>query len=646
MKFRIFFLILAVAAVVGAFFVGQSTDHKHALTSETSNQGKTLYTCGMHPQVIQDKPGNCPICGMKLNPIRKQSNAISSTNAPSAVGGGERKIKYYKSTMLLGEISQTPRKDSMGMDMTPVYEDETSDSSTISIDPVTVQNMGIRTGVVTKGPLGRVIRSVGSVDFDETALSDVTTKFKGWIEKLYVDSTGKQVHRGEPLFEIYSPELFSAQTEYLLALNSAASSSGSDALKATALTKLKFFDISDEQIAALEKTREAKKTMRITAPRDGVVVEKMAIEGQMVDAGMRLYRLADLSLVWAVSQVYEQDLPFLSLGQEAVVRLSYFPDREFRGRVTYIYPTLDEKTRTAKVRMEFHNPGFFLKPGMFATVELRVELESSALLVPDSAVLRSGEKNTVFVALDGGKFDPRTVTLGPRSEDNLYQVLSGLNEGERVVTSGQFMLDSESQLREAIQKMLKPTGAAPNSEDVEAQKQSAQHAAHSSPASDSKSISYICPMPEHVAIKYDRPGKCPICRMTLVPVNEATLAKIQPGGRLEYFTCPMPEHSDVKLDKAGKCPKCAMTLIPVMEAALASKLSADSAPIPSRLYTCPMAIHADVVSDKPGKCPKCEMDLVLTSTVKHGKQAEDNWRKHQTATAPTGVNTTETKHQH
>ena len=172
---------------------------------------------------------------------------------------------------------------------------------------------------------------------------------------------------------------------------------------------------------------------------------------------MKLYRLADLALVWVLSQAYEQDLAFLKLGQEAVVRLSYLPDREFRGRVTYIYPTLDEKTRTAKVRMEFHNPGFFLKPGMFATVELGAELESSTLLVPDSAVLRSGEKNTVFVALDGGKFDPRTVTLGPRSERNFYQILSGLSEGERVVTSGQFMLDSESQLREAIQKMLKPS---------------------------------------------------------------------------------------------------------------------------------------------------------------------------------------------
>jgi len=551
-------LLLVIVLVAGAVtvFVRQRNNGSHA-----AHAGQ-LYTCGMHPQVIQNKPGNCPICGMKLTLVRKQPGAKDgSTNAAASAVSGERKVKYYKSTMLLGEISQTPRKDSMGMDMVPVFEDEAADSSTISIDPVTVQNMGIRTGVVSKGPLRRAIRTVGVIDFDETALADVTTKFKGWIEKLHVDATGKQAHKGEALFEIYSPELVSAQTEYLLALNQTTGVPGTESLRATALTKLKFFDISDEQIAELEKTRQAKKTLRVTAPRDGIVVEKMAVEGQMVDAGMKLYRLADLGIVWVQAQVYEQDLAFVRLGQEATVSLSYLPDRRFRGRVTYVYPTVDEKTRTARVRMEFHNPGYFLKPGMFATVELQAELEPSALLVPDMAVLRSGEKNTVFVALAGGKFEPRTVTLGPRSENNFYQVLSGLNEGERVVTSGQFMLDSESQLREAIQKMLQPGGATTTNE----------HAGHVAPSTNvtttatSTDIAYICPMPEHVALKYPKPGKCPLCGMALVPVTAELLAKIQPGGRVEHYTCPMPEHADVKLDKPGKCPRCAMTLIPMMQ---------------------------------------------------------------------------------
>jgi Cu(I)/Ag(I) efflux system membrane fusion protein len=487
-----------------ALFAASCSKHVPEKLSE-----KTLYTCSMHPQVIQDHPGNCPICGMKLVPLRKQQSTVSKDRQSS--GEGNRKIKYYKSTMLLGEISQTPRKDSMGMDMVPVYEGE-EESNTISVDPATVQKMGVRTAVVKKGPVDHVIRTVGVIDYNETTLADVTTKFRGWIEKLYVDSTGKQVHKGEPLFDIYSPDLYTAQNEYVLALNQ-----GSSGLKASALQKLKLFDVSEDQIAELEKTRQPQRTLRVDAPIDGIVVEKNAVQGQMVEAGMNLYRLADLGIVWVQSQIYEQDLPFVKLGQEAEVSLSYLPDRKFRGRVTYVYPTMDEKTRTARVRMEFHNPGFFLKPGMFATVEIHAELEPSALLVPDSAVLRSGEKNTVFVALDDGHFDPREVTLGARTDNNSYEVLSGLKEGERVVTSGQFMLDSESQLREAVQKMLNPN-VTPTPAPTPGRlvgRSSTQPTPQESPAP----TSYVCPMPEHATIKYNHPGKCPICGMTLIPAS-------------------------------------------------------------------------------------------------------------------------------
>src|SRR5262249_41039178 len=277
----------------------------------------------------------------------------------------------------------------------------------------------------------------------------------GRIEKFMGDGAGKGVHKGEALFDIYWPDLYSAQSEYVLALNQGVTGR----LKASARHKLKLFDVSEDQIAQLEKTRQPQRTLRVDAPIDGIVVEKNAVQGQMVEAGMKLYRLADLGIVWVQSQIYEQDLSLLKLGQEAEVSLSYLPDRKFRGRITYIYPTVDEKTRTARVRMEFHNPGLFLKPGMFATVELHAELERNALLIPDTAILRSGDKNTVFVALENGKFEPRLVTLGPRGDKDQYQILSGLKEGERVVTSGQFLLDSESQLREAIQKMLNPNVA-------------------------------------------------------------------------------------------------------------------------------------------------------------------------------------------
>ncbi len=510
---------------------------------------KTFYTCGMHPQVVQDHPGNCPICGMKLTPVRKQSAA-----APAA-----RKIKLYKSTMNPGETSPSPGKDSMGMDMEPVYDDESSVASdAIAIDPVTIQNMDIRTAIVTRGPLRRAVRTVGVVDYDETTLGDVSVKFKGWIEKLYADSTGKQLHRGDPLFDIYSPDLYSAQTEYVLSLGQ---NSAGDETKASALNKLKFFDVPAGQIAELEKTRQAKKTITIEAPRDGVVVEKMAVQGQFVEAGMRLYRLADPGMVWVQAEIYEQDLVYLSLGQEANVTLSYLPDREFRGRVTYIYPSVDEKTRTARVRMEFHNPGYFLKPGMFVTVRILSELEPSALLIPNMAILRSGEQTTVFVALEGGRFEPRAVALGPQAENDDYQVLRGVREGERIVTSGQFMLDSESQLREAIQKM---TESKVSHGGANAETASAPPTTNATPAADSV-IKYICPMPEHISIEYDHAGKCPICGMTLVPVSLSTLRKLHPGGKILYYTCPMPEHSDVRSDKPGKCPKCGMTLIPISE---------------------------------------------------------------------------------
>jgi RND family efflux transporter MFP subunit len=619
----LFHLLVIALAGLGVFLAGCSKTRENGGPGETA---KTLYTCGMHPEVIQDHPGNCPICGMKLTPVRKQAGA--ETAAPGAgVQPGEHKIKYYKSTMMAGEVRQTPGKDSMGMEMVPVFEEEakSSGAGTIALDSRTIQNMNIRTAIVARGPLRRTLRTVGTIDYDETTLGSVSTKFKGWIEKLHVNATGQLVMRGDPLFEIYSPELYSAQAEYLMAAGSPANPlPGGEEIRTSALTKLKFYDISDAQIAELERTRQPRKTLRILAPQDGFVIEKDVVEGQMVDAGMKIYRLADLGLVWVLADIYEQDLPYIKLGQETTVTLSYLPDREFRGRVTYIYPNVDEKTRTARVRMEFHNPGYFLKPGMFATVKVVSELEPSALLIPDMAILRSGEKTTVFVALDGGKFDPRTVTLGPLAENDQYQVLSGLKEGERIVASGQFMLDSESQLREAIQKMLGP-GRAPESQTAGAPGGPA--AAGASLSNLNGAVKYICPMPEHVSIEYDHPGQCPICGMALVPVSQEMLRKLQPGGKILYYTCPMPEDSDVHSDKPGKCPKCGMTLIPVMEAASIPQPPTNSTAMPSILYTCPMETDAEVVSNEPGQCPKCGMELVPTSAVDHGRIAEEIWRR-------------------
>jgi len=521
-------------------------------TAARGDNAKTLYTCGMHPQVILEHPGNCPICGMKLTPIR--NGGAAETNA--------------------------------------------AHSSAIAVDAATQQNMNLRTATIQRGTLRKTIRTVGTIDYNETALADVTTRFRGWIEKLEVDATGQLVHRGDALFEVSAAEIYQPQVDFLLAVtNKFKNFQSVKAQYTNAVRNLKLLGFQDSQIAEIETNRHVLKAFTVAAPMSGFVIEKNVVSGQMVDAGNKLYRIADLGIVWVLAQIYEQDLSFVRLGQEVVVKVASMPDREFRGRVTFIYPTVDEKTRTAKVRLEFENPGYFLKPGMFVSAQIQAELEDSAVLVPDSAVLRSGAKNTVFVALAGGKFEARDVALGVEAENGI-QVFSGLNAGERVVTSGQFLLDSESQLREAIEKMKDVESL--NREIVKSETNSTvQPFNHST---NPEASFYVCPMPEHVSILYDHAGKCPICGMTLVSVTRSALQKIQPGGKVLYYTCPMPEHANVHEDKPGKCPLCAMTLIPVM-----SKPEAPTAK-PVAKYFCPM--HPDVISDKPGKCPKCEMDLV------------------------------------
>lgn len=519
----------------------------------------------MHPQVIQDHPGNCPICGMKLTPIRN--------------GGGET---------------------------------STADSTSMAVDAATQQNMNLRTAEVELGPLRKNIRTVGTIDYNETAMADVSTRFKGWVEKLNVDATGQLVHRGDALFEVHVPELYDAQVEFLRAVtNSFKKFKTVINARNEGIRVLKNFGVSDAEIAKIETERKALKTLTVSAPISGFVVEKNVVQGQMVDAGLKLYRIADLGIVWVLAQVYEQDLALVQLGQEALVKVASLPGREFRGRVTFIYPTVDEKTRTAKVRLEFENPGYFLKPGMFVSAEIHAELDDSVVLVPDEAVLRSGARNTVFVALDGGKFEAHAVELGMASENNFIQVISGLNAGERVVTSGQFLLDSESQLREAVEKMRGSTSEIKM--EMTAENSTNTNAMVASATTKPESSFYVCPMPEHVSIVYNHAGKCPICGMTLVSVTESALEKIQPGGKVLYYTCPMPEHASVHESKPGKCPLCAMTLIPVMSAQANAGAVKTNSPSPTKsevkqLYTCPM--HPEVISDKPGKCPKCEMDLV------------------------------------
>lgn len=424
----------------------------------TSKERKILYYRDpMNPQNTSPTPKKAPD-GMDFVPVYGDEGATS----------GEKKIAYYKDPMHPWFTSDKPGKaPDCGMDMVPVYEGE-SDVKGIKIDPVVVQNIGVKTEEVKRRALTKTIRAVGKVTYDETSLYNVNTKIMGWVQKLYLDYTGKAVRRGDPLLEIYSPDLVNTEQEYLLALRyrdqlKASSSEdarkGSEELVATAKRRLLYWDISPEEIQEIETLGAPKKVMTIYSPANGIVVEKMVVNGQNIMAGMTLYKIADLSDVWVLADVYQYELPWVKLNQEAEVELSYLPGKVFKGRITYIYPFLSEETRTVKVRIEAPNPSgeIVLKPDMYATVKIKSPQVIKAIAVPDQAIIRSGERNIVVVSLGGGYFDPREVKLGVMAE-GYVQILEGIKEGEHIVTSSQFLIDSESNLKAAIGLMAGHTG--------------------------------------------------------------------------------------------------------------------------------------------------------------------------------------------
>jgi RND family efflux transporter MFP subunit len=443
-------VILGIGFGLGLWVDPTPGDHDHVEETE-----EAVYRCPMHPTVVSDRPGSCPICGMDL--VKDQVQAQEEKATPE-----ERKIAYWRAPMDPNYISDEPGKSPMGMDLIPVYEDELGSSGTVQIDPVTVQNIGVKTASVVRQPLSRRIRTVGRVDYDETRMTDVNTKITGWVEKLFVDYTGQQVEKGQPLLEIYSPELVAAQEEYLTALDyqkrlaqSAAEGDvvqGAQDLLKAATRRLLYWDITDEQIAELERTRQVKRTMTLHSPQEGIVVHKAVFDGAHIKSGQHLYRIAELSKVWIYADIYEYELPWVKVDQEVEVELSYLPGKSFHGRVTYIYPFLEPKTRTVKVRMVFDNPEQELKPEMYANVEINAPVLRDGLVVPVQAVIHSGERNIIVVSLGEGRFQPREVEVGVEA-DGFYQVLSGVREGERIVTSAQFLIDSESNLKAAVSSL-------------------------------------------------------------------------------------------------------------------------------------------------------------------------------------------------
>jgi Cu(I)/Ag(I) efflux system membrane fusion protein len=328
---------------------------------------------------------------------------------------------------------------------------------TVQISPERQRLIGVRTGSVERRTLDRVVRTVGRLDYDEKRIGIVSPKIAGWIEALYVDFTGRFVRRGEPLLTLYSPELVATQEEYLLARKARGDwsqspvpevAAGGARLAESARRRLELWDVGDRQIQALEESGKPQKTLTLYSPFTGHVIEKTVFKGQYVEAGAALFKIVDLSVLWLIADVYEYELPAMRPGQPAVIRLAYYPGETFTGRSVYIYPYLDPQTRTAKVRFEFPNPHGKLKPEMFADVEIAVRL-GERLAVPEGAVIDTGVRRLVIVDRGAGFLEPREVRLGAKAGE-FFEVLEGLAEGERIVTSANFLIDSESKLKEAV----------------------------------------------------------------------------------------------------------------------------------------------------------------------------------------------------
>jgi membrane fusion protein, copper/silver efflux system len=377
-------------------------------------------------------------------------------SAPAAAT--KPRILYYRNPMGLADTSPVPKKDQMGMDYVPVYEGEEPHGPEVKISLDKVQKLGVKTEAAAYRNLARSVRALGTVQVDERSQRTVAPRFEGWIQRLLVNTTGEAVRRGQPLMEVYSPDLVAAQQEYVIALKGAQTlKDASPEIQASmrtlvdsSLQRLRNWDIADEELQRLQQEGKPRSTLTLRSPASGVILEKPSLQGMRFMPGDVLYRIADLSSLWLLAEVFEQDLGLVRLGQAAKIHVNAYPERVFRGKVAFISPTVTAETRTAKVRIELSNPGLLLKPAMYAEVELAVpQTPVKRLSVPDSAVLDSGNRQLVLVRRDEGKFEPREIKVGARG-DGYVEVVDGIREGENVVVAANFLIDSESNLRSAI----------------------------------------------------------------------------------------------------------------------------------------------------------------------------------------------------
>jgi len=426
--------------------------------AERTAASAVKYQCAMHPKIVSDHPDKCPICGMDLLPVRASAATSIAGPAPAPKDAG-RTVLYWYDPMVPGSKFDKPGKSPfMDMQLLPKYADDTGSpgaaapETSVTLSPQAIRAVGIATVPARRETLSREIRAVGTIEVDERRQARVAARVAGRVEKLYADFTGQEVRAGAPLYTLYSPELVATQREYLLALENrrnleagtADAIRSAEGLVAAARDRMRLWGIGSDQIAALEKSGQPQLALMFSSPITGVVLQKMAIAGQYVAEGADLYLLADLSRVWLMAQVYEDELGRIRVGQPAEATVSALPGRSFRGRIAFVEPLLDRETRSDRVRIELPNPGGALKPGMFA--DARLELPASqAVTVPKSAVIDTGNRKVVFVETATDTFSARDVRTGESSTDRVA-VLEGLREGERVVAAGNFFIDSQAQL--------------------------------------------------------------------------------------------------------------------------------------------------------------------------------------------------------
>lgn len=434
-------------------------DHDHEAASAAAPK-KQMYQCPMHPQIIQDHAGTCPICGMDLVPMEGEA------------AKDRGKIVYYRSPMNPSQTSPVPAKDEMGMDYVAVYEGDLKGEgagieshATVKIDHERQQLIGLRTEKVVEGTVSGELRALGRVAVDETRVRKVTVKVEGFVEKLFVDFVGRPVAKGQPLFSLYAPEFVSAQREYLLALKTqkalsggSLQASGGDLLEA-AKRRLTLWDVPPEAIDRLEKTGEVQRALTLRSPISGIVTVKGVVEGARLTPADIPFEITDLSRVWVQVDVYEAELGRVKVGLPAELTVQAAPGKTFKGRIAFVDPVMDPKTRTAKARLEFPNPAGELKPEMFGDVLLKGQ-GREGLIVPLDAVLDAGATKVAFVALGDGKFEPREVTTGITVGEKV-EIRSGLKAGDDVVVRANFLVDSESRLKAALAHLSQKGAANP-----------------------------------------------------------------------------------------------------------------------------------------------------------------------------------------